>query len=107
MTKPPRPSKTLITATTRALADESKIIEAGWLGLKHLAIPPDAPAIQLEEMRNAFFAGAHHVFNSIIVFLSTGEEVTEADLTRMSNINDELQAFLIEFSHHHNLREPE
>lgn len=51
---------------SRRLADEGKLIEAGWVGLRLAAVPLNAPAAQLEEMRNAFMAGAQHLFSSII-----------------------------------------
>lgn len=81
----------------RELADKGKLIEAGWIGLRLAAVPDDAPAVQLEEMRNAFFAGAQHLFASIMSVLDPGEDPTTADLTRMSNIQDELDAFIQDF----------
>ncbi len=75
------------------LTDNGKIIEAGWMGLRLAAIPLDAPAVQLEEMRGAFFAGAHHLFSSMMAIMDADAEPTEADLRRMSLINDELQSF--------------
>jgi len=78
---------------SRRLADDGKLIEAGWVGLRIAAMPLNAPAVQIEEMRNAFMAGAQHLFASIMTIMDPGEEPTEADLNRMSLISDELEAF--------------
>lgn len=88
------PNKAVIEKLTRALADEGRIIEAGWVSMKLTTIPEDAPAIQLEEMRNAFFAGAQHLFGSIMTILDSGSEPTAADLRRMTLINTELEQFI-------------
>jgi hypothetical protein len=79
---------------SRELADEGKLIEAGWVALRVQAIPLDAPAVQLQEMRMAFMAGAQHLFASIMTILEPGETETEADLTRLDHlISKELEAF--------------
>lgn len=78
----------------RDLTDRGKLVEAGWISLRIAAVPLDASAVQLEETRNAFFAGAHHLFNSIMTILDPDAEPTDADLARMSMINDELQSFI-------------
>jgi hypothetical protein len=52
-------------------------------------------------MRNAFFAGAQHVFGSIMQMLEPGEEATEKDLQRLTLINIELQEFLAQFKKTH------
>ena len=78
---------------TRKLADEGRVIEGGWQSLKALAIPPDAPKAQLDEMRVAFFAGAHHLFFSIMASFDAGEEPTAADERRLDLIRSELEAY--------------
>lgn len=88
---------------TRELTDQGKLIEAGWVGLRIAAIPLDASAIQLDEMRNAFFAGAQHVFHGLMTILDPGEEPTEKDLERMTLIDNELRAFIAEFELRHGL----
>lgn len=82
-------------------ADRGQLIEAGWLGLRIAAVPADAPPVQLDEMRNAFFAGAQHLFSSIMGVLDAGEEITEQDLQRMSNIQAELDLFIAEYGAKH------
>ncbi|MEI9995147.1 MAG: hypothetical protein WDM91_11170 [Rhizomicrobium sp.] len=82
-----------------ALLNQGLLIEAGWVSLRIAAIPPDAPEVQLEEMRNAFFAGAKHLFSSIMIVLDPGsEEPTAADMARMDKIQRELDAYIQTFA---------
>jgi len=78
---------------SRKLADEGRLIEAGWVALRIQAIPHNAPAVQLQEMRMAFMAGAQHLFSSIMTILEEGVMETEADMTRMELIHKELETF--------------
>lgn len=87
----------------RELVDKGQLIEAGWVGLRLAAIPEDAGKVQPEEMRNAFFAGAQHLFSSIMSILDDDREPTDADLNRMSLINAELEIFIKDFSKRHAL----
>lgn len=83
---------------SRELADKGKLIEAGWIGLRVACDLEDAPKVQLEEMRNAFFAGAQHLFASIMSILDPGAEPTDKDLERMDLIDRELKAFINDFT---------
>jgi hypothetical protein len=78
---------------TKQLADDGKLIEAGWIGLRIAAGLEKAPATQLDEMRKAYMAGAQHLFFSIMNVLEPGEEPTNADMRRLDLIAAELQAF--------------
>lgn len=86
---------------SRDLTDRGKIIEAGWMSLKTLSVPCDAPQMQIDEMRNAFFAGAQHLFSSIMTILDPGAEPTDKDLERMSLIEGELADFYKQFLKRH------
>lgn len=80
---------------SKSLADEGSIIEGGWVGFC-LAVTPKGqtmPQIQHDEMRKAFFAGAQHLFASIMSILDPGSEPTQRDLDRMTLIHEELEAF--------------
>ena len=90
-----------IDKLTRQLADEGKLIEAGWVALRATSIPTNAPQTQLDEMRNAFFAGAQHLFASIMGILEEGAEPTEADLRRMDQIDRELKVFIASYKLKH------
>lgn len=83
---------------SRELTDKGKLIEAGWVSLRLAAIPPNAPAVQLQEMRNAFFAGAQHLFSSIMTILDPDGEPTADDLKRMDLIDNELCEFINDYS---------
>jgi hypothetical protein len=78
---------------TRELIDKGLLIEAGWISLRVAAVPLDATPLQLTEMRKAFFAGAQHTFSSIMTMLGPGDEPTDADMRRMSQIESELETF--------------
>ena len=69
-----------------------------------MSVSPNAPQIQIDEMRNAFFAGAQHLFASIMGILDPEAEVTEADLKRMDAIAGELQNFYNEFLTKHGMK---
>jgi len=79
----------LVVGVAKKLADDGKLIEAGWVGLRS-TIDPAAPQVQVDEMRLAFMAGAQHLFASIMGILDPGEEPTEADLRKMDMIGAEL-----------------
>lgn len=84
----------MIAKVTRKLMDEGKLIEAGWTSLRIMSISSGASELQLDEMRNAFFAGAQHLFGSIMGGLDPGVEPTEADEHRLDLIAKELSDFL-------------
>jgi hypothetical protein len=85
----------------RGLTDRGLLIEAGFVGLRLAAMDKDASEIQVREMRMAFFAGAQHLFGSIMGILDPGEEPTEKDLKRMDLISNELTAFYDDFTKNH------
>jgi hypothetical protein len=78
---------------TKQLADDGKLIEAGWVAMRLHAIPLNAPANQLHEMRLAFMAGAQHLFASMIGMLDPEPTETLDDMRRMDLIHQELDAF--------------
>jgi hypothetical protein len=62
----------------KQLADDGKLIEAGWVGLRLAVGLANAPPDQ-------------HLFSSIMSILEPGEEPTDADLRRMDLISTELE----------------
>lgn len=78
---------------TKELNDKGFLIDAGFIGLRLACIPLNAPPDQIKEMRMAFFAGALHLFSSIMTVLEPGEEPTEKDMERLSLIDQELKKF--------------
>ncbi len=91
----------VIDELTKRLVDEGKLIEAGWVVMRMMALPKDAPQIQIDGMREAFFAGAQHLFSSIVTMLDPEAEPTERDLRRMTLINSELEAFIAAYKMRH------
>jgi hypothetical protein len=89
--------KTILEKPSRELTDEGRLIEAGWIGMRIACVPDDASEIQISEMRLAFFAGAQHLFASIMSILEPDAEPTEKDLERISLIDAELRRFASEF----------
>jgi|SRR5262252_9415924 len=83
----------LCDALTKRMANDGCLIEMGWVALRRLAVPPNAPDLQVNEMRMAFMAGAQHLFTSILSVLDPGEEPTDADLRRLDLIHKELETF--------------
>jgi hypothetical protein len=85
--------KEIVDTLVQQMADEGRLIEAGWVALYHLAIPADAPEVQINEMRMAYMAGAQHLFSSIMGVLDPGEEPTDEDMRRIDLIHTELEMF--------------
>jgi hypothetical protein len=86
-------SEALVERLTKKLADEGKLIEAGWMGYLIAVIPADALPVQIEESKLCFFAGAQHLFASIMTMLDPGDEPTGDDLDKIDLIEKELAAF--------------
>jgi hypothetical protein len=89
--------RAFLEQASRELADQGRLIEAGWIGYRLAVLSPDAPPLQIEECKLAFMAGAAHLFSSINTILDPGEEPSDSDLRRMDMIHDELQNFEQEF----------
>ena len=84
-------------AFAKHLADQGRLLEAGWLGYRSRVAPPQASVTQIEETRRAFMAGAHHLFSSLLMVLDPGaSEPTPQDMQKMALIEHELHAFALE-----------
>lgn len=79
--------------TDKTAAAKSKPIEEGWSSYREMVIPKDAPEVQINECRQAFFAGAVILMAKIMRSLDPGDEPSDADMQRMADIQDELDAF--------------
>jgi hypothetical protein len=91
----------VVQELTRKLVAEGRLIEAGWMGLYALWVPEDAPPQQVLDLRKAFMAGAQHLWGSIMTMLDPGSEMSAADLSRMQQIQAELDAFGAELARDH------
>lgn len=85
---------------TKDLTDKGMLIEAGWIGFRMMAFDRNTPTEALDQHKQTFFAGASHLFSSIMDadgILEPGGEPTANDERRMGLINDELKRFVEEF----------
>lgn len=86
----------LLKNLSQKYADRGQIIEAGWRGFVALFRRPTAPENSGAEevMRFAFYAGAHHLFTSMLaMFPPTGGDVTDDDKRRFDALQEEVSDF--------------
>jgi hypothetical protein len=72
---------------------QAKLIEREWLTYRNEVIPKNAPLVQLQECRRAFYAGAQALLHTVMRLSDPGIEPTEADMRMMEGIEQELQDF--------------
>lgn len=80
-------------AYVKAASDRGLLVESGWQAFRIFVMAPDAPDIQVREMRLAFFAGAQHLYASMLGMMDPGEEETADDVRRSENLHNELESF--------------
>lgn len=71
-----------------------KVLEHEWNLYRTMVMPKTVSAIQASETKKAFYAGAGCLFYAIMRMLDPGQEATEADLQKMSDINQEIDQWL-------------
>lgn len=91
----------VLDAIAIGLMKQGLLIEAGFQGYLLHCFPNGLPDFQRHELRCVFFAGAHHLFATIMRTLDPGEEPTDADLARIGQISAELEAFIKDFQMRH------
>jgi len=91
----------------KKMADEGRLIEAGFLGLMAAAYPDGVPDNQRKEIRQAFFCGSQHLFSSIMRIMDEGVEPTANDVNKMDLIDQELEGWLHQFMHDNNITDPD
>lgn len=77
---------------TNAAADRGSLMAIGFAAFIATAKPP-IPDADLPRWRDAFFAGAQHLWASVFEVLDEGSEPTNRDLRRMDLIHHELTAW--------------
>jgi hypothetical protein len=89
--------------------DRGRIIELGFAAMIEQSYPgwKTMSAEQRDQLRTAFFAGAQHLFGSIMGMLEPGTEPTEKDLRRMDMIAHELSAFIEEYKQRNGITDPD
>jgi hypothetical protein len=78
---------------TENLLREGRLIEAGWIGLQE-TLPPSSKEWR-NDMRTAFFAGAQHVFESIVA-AARSKDANDQQHVQLQLIDAELREFIIE-----------
>jgi hypothetical protein len=86
----PTTIQTMAEKHTRSLAEQGKLIEAGWQTYRLLCLKTP-PHESRDDLREAFLAGAEHAFSSMITMLDPGQDETEGDLRRMDRLHAELE----------------
>ena len=76
--------------------NEKKYIEAAWNSYHQTVVPAHAPAVQFKETRQAFYAGAAILFETLLLVMDSGDEVTGADLKTMAALQTEIDEFKLE-----------
>ena len=97
----PELTRDALDQLARDLIDKGLLIEAGFASLRSAAMADDAPPEQIHEMRMAFFAGAQHLFGSIMSALDPEADTTDGDMRRMGMITEELTRFIREYELRH------
>lgn len=77
----------------RTLVDSGLPVEAGFQMFRKMFVQEGVPEDQLKDLKVCFFAGAEYLFGTLMSIMSPGDEVGEADLSRMDSINNELEPF--------------
>ena len=86
--------KALAEMMMRESVKHGKGIAIGWAGFRKMVVPKDASPQQVTDMRNAFYAGAMHLFHTVLSALSPKkDEITQGDLDAMHSVTQELAEF--------------
>lgn len=80
--------------TAPHLAVVPNLLNNEWDTFREMVLAPDAPEIQISEMRRAFFGGAVALFRVMMRKLDPGEDPTERDMAQMDAIDQELRDFV-------------
>ena len=83
----------LANTLAKEFVDQGLLIEAGWAAFQVYVMEAKSPPLQVADMRMAFFAGAQHLWGSVMSVLSDDEEPTPEDEQRMALIDAELRSF--------------
>lgn len=91
----------LVKKVCDELIRQGMLIEAGWRSYQLLVVPADASETQLVECRRAFFAGAQHLFGTMMNMMDPGGEPTTADISKIDAIDRELRRFITDMNRHY------
>lgn len=88
-----RTDQEVFETEARRLVDQGRLIESGWVGLRALWVPAEAPVKQVQDLRMAFMAGASYLFASIMAVMDSDADPTDKDMERIEAIAKELKQF--------------
>ena len=66
------------------------LIERGWLAYAERVLPKDAPKVQVQECRRAFYAGAAHLFGGLTDAVGPDEVSEDMGMDIMAGVQAEL-----------------
>lgn len=73
-----------------------KLILEGWSAYAEHVVPKNAPSVQRKETRQAFYAGAAHLWGAFIRALGPDEEADPPDLALADGVQQEIDDWLAE-----------
>lgn len=76
-------------AMIKLAANQGKVLELGWFACANVFQPKPE---YVNEMRLVYYAGAQHLFASMLQFMDPDMEPTAADMKRMDMMYAELKA---------------
>lgn len=71
-----------------------RLIREGWYQYAEHVLPKNAPTVQRHETRQAFYAGAAHLWGAFISALGPGEEADPPDLALADGVQKEIDDWL-------------
>jgi hypothetical protein len=70
-----------------------ELIRLAWESYRAHVVPAGAEAVQINETKLAFFAGAQALFSIINAVMTEDRDVTEEDIRNVSYLDQELRDF--------------
>jgi hypothetical protein len=89
--------KAAVEKITKDFADKGLVVESGWRVYAIVKRFEALPNPMEDELRDAFYAGAQHLFGSLMAFLDPGTQETPQDLRRMNLLNDEIERWVADY----------
>jgi len=68
-------------------------LQERWESFQKMVIPPNAPPVQIREMKLAFYAGAES-FNKTLLHITTLEKPEQVEVAMLEGLNQEIKQFL-------------
>lgn len=75
------------------MIDQIGLIERGWRSYRDHVLPKNAPPVQMQETRRAFYAGAGLLFENLTNAVGADEVSEDAGVDIMAGVDDEIRQF--------------